>query len=242
MIVHILPLLRSGTWMRGGGGVGPGCNILSTQSAEWQIPCSVFMVSFCSNSEISACGKTEPMQFICRFTVLCSIPPRAIAHTGGVHLYTATRTGLHYSPVSRDDSVPHLHFWRSSALQRNIRSLTCIDYCFYFHLKSNRLMFFGEKYGIKCDLMLNSWANWWLARKPINACHALNRLNASANSSEWCLFSLISSSDQNPCENGPVGWQQKTTTVTQGNLLFSWNSFYSYLNFFFSKNMGQNAI
>lgn len=96
-------------------------------------------------------------------------------------------TGLHYSPVSRDDSVPHLYFQPSSALQRNIRSLTCIDYCFYFQLKSNRLMFFGEKNWIKCDLMLNSWVIWWLARKHVDACCALNRLNASASGGEWCF-------------------------------------------------------
>lgn len=152
---------RSGAWMHGGA-VEPGCDILSPQSTEWQIPpvssihgvISTFQpveeLSLCSLFAVQQCWVFNPTAHHC-------------THTGGVHLYTATHTGLHDSPVSRDHSVSHLHFQRSSALRGNIRSLTCIAYCLYFHLKSNRLMFFGEKKGIKCDLTLNSWVIWWLA-------------------------------------------------------------------------------
>lgn len=82
----------------------------------------------------------QPMQFIWCWTVLSVQSHRPPLHTlvepicELLPVGDMTRSALHYSPVSRDDTLSHLHFQHSLALQRDIRLLTCLDYCFVFFL------------------------------------------------------------------------------------------------------------
>lgn len=221
-------------------GRGPGCDILSTQSTEWQIPPSLFTVSFCSDVQISACRKTEPMQFIWCWTVLSVQSHRPPLHTlveptcELLPVGDMTRTALHCSPVSRDDTLSHLHFQRSLALQRDIRLLTCLDYCFFFSFEKQQVdVLWGEKWN-------KMWSDAQLLSQLMT--HSLTRrcpalLNVLDNSRQ-CCFNVIFFHTKIPLktdhwfdcrQEDPAG----DHTVTQRNSLFSWNSFYSYLNIFF---------